>query len=86
MCNVVASSETEPMCHIGNSNYVLSSFQKVQLKGPALLFLPTLHPHTFLKKYFSSEVMEGAVVQGRCDVEEAEVQDGLTQAVCDSKK
>lgn len=31
-------------------------------------------------------VMEGAVVQGRYDVKEAKVADGLTEAVCDSKK
>ena len=31
-------------------------------------------------------MMEGPVVQVRCDVKEAKVADGLTEAVCDSKK
>lgn len=49
------------MFHLGNSSYVLSSFLMVQLKGPALLFLPALHLHNFLNKYFSSATMEWAV-------------------------
>ncbi|CAN0045472.1 unnamed protein product, partial [Bubo scandiacus] len=48
---------------------------------PALLFLPALCLHTFLNKCFSSRVMEGTVVQGRCDSKEAKVADGLTGAV-----
>lgn len=30
--------------------------------------------------------MERAVVHSRCDVKEAQVADGLSEAVCDSKK
>lgn len=58
----------------------------VKQKGPALLFLPALHLHNFLNKYFSNAMMEWAVEQGRCDVKEATVADELIETMCDSKK
>lgn len=58
----------------------------VKLKGPTLLFLPALHLHNFLNKYFSNVMMEWAAEQGRCDVKEAKVADELIETMCDSKK
>lgn len=74
------------MLHLGNSSYVLPNFLMVQLKGPVVLFLPPLHLHNFLNKYFSSAMMEWSVEQSRCDVKEAKVAGELIEAMCDSKK
>jgi len=55
----VARGETETVCHLGSSNDAFSAFQKVKLKGPALLILPAPHLYTSLNKYFGSGVMGG---------------------------